>query len=78
MWGLMLARGLAIVNTVLTVMLFIVALVTRAGILTSLVGLILWGFVVIYLFGSSEFFARAEQYYAHLRRPERRGWEGYR
>lgn len=69
-WGRQLMRGLAIAYTAIGALSLLVALVTRAGILTSLAGLVIWLLILVYLFGRwSETSGQLRGYYDRLRRP---------
>ena len=61
-WGLVLARGLAIASVVLNVIVLIVALVTRAGIVVGMAGLVISAGILVYLYGSANLRDRLQRY----------------
>jgi len=61
-WGLSLARGLAVASVVLNGIALIITLVTRAGIVVSLVGTVISAGILVYLYGSANLRDRLRRY----------------
>jgi uncharacterized membrane protein (DUF2068 family) len=61
-WGLSLARGLAIASVVLNVIILIITLVTRAGIVSGVTGLVISAGILVYLWGSDNLRGRMQRY----------------
>jgi hypothetical protein len=61
-WGLSLARGMAIAFVVLNLVVIIISLVCRAGIMASLVGLVISAGILVYLYGSANLRDRLQEY----------------
>ena len=61
-WGLSLARGLAVASVVLNVVVFIISLISRAGIVATLVGAVTSVGILVYLYGSDNLRDRLQRY----------------
>jgi uncharacterized membrane protein (DUF2068 family) len=76
-WGLSLARILAVVYAVGSLIGLVVALVMRAGIVASLAGLVINAGIVVYLYGRSNLSERLQQVFSRVRQVDGQTWEGY-
>ena len=76
-WGLSLAKILAVVYAVGSLIGLVAALVMRAGIVANLAGLVISVGIVVYLYGSSNLSERLQQVVSRVRKVEGRTWEGY-
>ena len=61
-WGLSLARGLAIASLALNVIVLIITMVTRAGIVAGVAGLVVSAGILVYLYGSANLRDRLQRY----------------
>ncbi len=64
------ARGLAVASVVLNVIVLVITLVTRAGIVGAVVGLVTSAGILVYLFGSANLRDRVQQYLRGARLPK--------
>lgn len=61
-WGLSLARGLAVASVGLNVITVIITLITRVGIVASLVSMVISAGILVYLYGSANLRDRLQRY----------------
>jgi hypothetical protein len=66
-WALLIAKVLAVVFVLFGLIGFVAALVMRTGIVTSLANTLISAAIVVYLFGATGLFDRAQRYVAKLR-----------
>lgn len=74
-WGLSLARGLSVASVVLNLVTLITCIVYRAGIVASLVGVLISAGILVYLYGSANLRDRLQRYTGGLNSGE---WNQYR
>ncbi len=76
-WGPSLAKIMAVVNVIGSLIGLVAALVMRAAIVGTLAGLVISVGIVFYLYGSSNLSERVQQVFSRVRQVDDRTWEGY-
>ncbi len=61
-WGLSLARGLAVASFALNVLIFILGIISRAGIVAGLIGMVISAGILVYLYGYADLRERLKGY----------------
>lgn len=77
MWGLSLAKKLAIANAIGGLLTVVLAIIVRAGIAASLVGSITSVAILVYLYGSRDLSERLQQAWSRAQHLEDQAWEEY-
>ncbi len=76
-WGLSLAKILAMLQLIGSLIGLVASLVMRVGIVSALTSLVISVGIVVYLYGSSNLSERVQQVFSRVRQGEGRTWEGY-
>jgi hypothetical protein len=76
-WGLSLAKIVADIYALLSLIGLLAAIIMRAGIVSGLVGFAISVGIVVYLYGSSNLSDRVQQVFSRVRQAGDHHWDGY-